>query len=424
MSLIEKALRAYLTKSINPLGFRKPSVINPVFNNPAGLYLHIPLCKNCCPFCPYIKEKFSSEKADLIFESVKREIEIFSAKCGPIITTSLYIGGGSPLSIGLKLGELVNCFTRRLNFQGPVAIEVYPGDVNSSGIDIIESCRASMISLGVQSFDDNVLKTLHRQHSATTAKTALDNLSKKSFDSLNVDLLFAIEGQGWESVENDLKCARDHGATQITCYPLFTFPFTEIGQYLNLKKVKLPSFAARKDIYYRINDWCRENGFHRTSVWSFTRCGYKTFSSVTRENFAGFGPSAGSYNGNQFYFNTFNINEYAKNLAQGLLPVALKMDVTFEIQRLFWIYWRFYQTEFDTVQYDNKFGRRFYKDFKFPFFLLKLMQWVENDSGSKLRLTTKGSHWLHLLQNIIALNYMSKIWVQMKECAWPSKVSL
>ncbi len=119
-----------------------------------------------------------------------------------------------------------------------------------------------MVSLGVQSFDDKILNYIQRQHSAAIAKSALVTLSKKGFSSLNVDLLFAIKGQNWASVENDLKCARDLGATQITCYPLFTFPFTEIGRYLNLKRVKLPPSAIRKNIYYRIHDWCQKNGFN------------------------------------------------------------------------------------------------------------------------------------------------------------------
>ena len=424
MSIIEKTLRACFTGSIKPLEFTKPGEITPVFNNDTGLYLHISLCKNCCPFCPYVKEQYTKEKSDLLFESVKREIKIFSEKCPTINTTSLYIGGGSPLLLGSRLGDLVDCFTKRLNFNGTVAIEVYPDDVNIQGIETLQKCRATMVSLGVQSFDDKILNHIQRRHSAATAKSALVKLSKKGFASLNVDLLFAIEGQNWASVENDLKCARDLGATQITCYPLFTFPFTEIGRYLNLKKVKLPPSAIRKDIYFRIHDWCQKNGFQRTSVWSFTLPGNGSFSSVTREHFAGFGPSAGSYNGKQFYFNSFNLNAYAKKLAQESLPVALKMDVPPDIQRLFWTYWRFYQTEFDTFQYSQKFERSFYTDFRIPLSILKLFKWIENGSGSRLRLTTKGSHWLHLLQNIVALNYTSKLWEQMKRCAWPSKITL
>ncbi len=424
MSIVEKALRACLIGSIKPLEFKKSTEITPVFKDATGLYLHIPLCRNCCSFCPYVKEQYTIEKGDLLFESVKREINIFSEQFSPMQTTSLYIGGGSPLLLGSKLSDLVDCFTKQLNFKGSIAIEVYPGDVNKQGVETLEKCRATMVSLGVQSFDDKILNYIQRQHSAAIAKSALVTLSKKGFSSLNVDLLFAIKGQNWASVENDLKCARDLGATQITCYPLFTFPFTEIGRYLNLKRVKLPPSAIRKNIYYRIHDWCQKNGFKRTSVWSFTLPGNNSFSSVTREHFAGFGPSAGSYNGKQFYFNTFNLNAYADKLAQGFLPVALKMDVPPDIQRLFWTYWQFYQTEFDTIRYSEKFERNFYEDFRIPLLMLKLFKWIENDSGSRLRLTTKGSHWLHLLQNLVALNYTSKLWEQMKRCAWPSKITL
>jgi oxygen-independent coproporphyrinogen-3 oxidase len=424
MQITERLLRASLTGSLKPLIFNKPSGIASFFPYPAGLYLHIPLCKNCCPFCPYVKEAYSEEKSDLLFQSVKREIGVFSQKHSSINTTSLYIGGGSPLLLGSRLGDLVDCFSSHLNFKGPVAVEVYPGDINDNGIENLIKCKTSMVSLGAQSFDDGILNHIQRRHSSKTAVSALVNLSKAGFSSINVDLLFAIQGQTWMSVEYDLKCARDSGATQITCYPLFTFPFTETGRYLNLNKVKLPPFAIRKDIYYRIHDWCLQNGFQRTSVWSFTLPGANPFSSVTREYFAGFGPSAGSYNGSRFSFNTFSINEYSNKVNHGILPVALELDVNPVIQRLFWTYWRFYQTHFDTVVYDNKFGRHFKKDFRIPLLLLTLLKWIENDSGSYLRLTKKGSHWLHLLQNIVALDYTSRIWEHLKQCAWPVKIKL
>ncbi len=93
MSIVEKALRACLIGSIKPLEFKKSTEITPVFKDATGLYLHIPLCRNCCSFCPYVKEQYTIEKGDLLFESVKREINIFSEQFSPMQTTSLYIGG-------------------------------------------------------------------------------------------------------------------------------------------------------------------------------------------------------------------------------------------------------------------------------------------------------------------------------------------
>lgn len=243
MSLIERALRACLTGSITPLTFYKPLEVKPVFDEPTRLYLHVPLCKNCCPFCPYVREPYTNKKADLLFKSIKKEIDIFSNTCKNLKTTSLYIIGGSPLSLGSRLYELVACFTENLNFKGAIAIELYPDDVNSASIEILDSCRTTMVSLGVQSFDDKILNHIQRKHSSAAAKTALAELSKKPFDSLNVDLLFAIEGQTWSSVENDLQYARDLGATQITCYPLFTFPFNRGTRAL--LKVTPPPLRSR-----------------------------------------------------------------------------------------------------------------------------------------------------------------------------------
>ncbi len=424
VSALEKILRTFIAGSGKQLVFEKPLESNPHFNDPAGLYLHIPLCHNYCSFCPYLKERYTDGLGLLLFEAIKREIHIFSEKCSLTNITSLYVGGGSPLVLGLMLSELVDLFRSKLHFDGDVAIEVHPNDITGKGVEVIQRCNASMISLGVQSFDDRVLKSIGRQYGATVAKSALSVLYKTGFDSLNVDLLFAIDGQDWESVKTDLQNARDLGATQITCYPLFTFPYTEIGRYLNLKKVKLPPFSVRKNIYYKIHEWCLRNGYVRTSVWSFTLSGNKPFSSVTRERFAGFGPSAGSYNGRQFYFNTFDITAYAEKSDQGYLPVALTMDVPVELQRLFWVYWRFYETSIDTDTYRHKFGGDFFKDFKIQLIILTWLKWIEKESGSHLRLTARGSHWLHLLQNFVALNYTSKLWEQMKQCAWPSRIDL
>ena len=392
--------------------------------NKTGLYIHIPFCKNSCPYCPYIKIKYDKQLANDYKNAMLKEISLYHDKFGKSNFTSLYIGGGTPTLLINELDEILAHLNTCFYIEGDLAIETSPNDINKKVLTQLKNQGFNLISLGVQSFNDDQLKCIGRNYIRQTAINAIEEIKNNGFDSVNIDLIFAIENQSIEDIKTDLSIAVSFGIDQITCYPLFTFPFTEIGQIKELKKIKLPKQSLRKKMYYFINDFLNDNGYTRTNVWSFSKNNKSNYSSVTRNFYLGLGASSGSYNGHTFYFNTFSIPEYIKVLNENKLPISIAMDVSKKLEKNFWLYWQLYTTCINKNSYHELFDSNLEKDFTFMLKLFKSLNYIEKENSNMMQLNTKGAHWIHLIQNYYALSYVNKIWSESKKNAWPEKIKI
>lgn len=176
-------------------------------------------------------------------------------------------------------------------------------------------------------------------------------------------------------------------------------------------------------MYYFINDFLKDNGYEKTTVWSFNKNRKETYSSVTRDYYLGLGAGAGSYNGSIFYFNTFSVSEYI-NSVNKILPISINMNVSKKLEKVFWLYWRLYETTIVKNIYKEMFHSNLEKDFGSILKLIRILGFVEYEDENILKLNTKGSHWIHLVQNHYALNYVSKVWSVSKNNPWPDQIKL
>jgi oxygen-independent coproporphyrinogen-3 oxidase len=186
---------------------------------------------------------------------------------------------------------------------------------------MLHDAGVGLVSLGVQSFHAGRLAAIGRRYQPAVAERALALLAGSGFDSVNADIMFALPGQTPEDVIADLARAAELGADQLTTYPLFTFPYTTVGEYLRLRAVRMPGLDARRRQYRAISEWCAANGFERVSVWGFKRGDAPRYSSVTRDGYIGIGPGAGSHLPDGFTLNTFDLAAWIKALESG--PPAL-----------------------------------------------------------------------------------------------------
>lgn len=309
-----------------------------------NLYIHIPFCKSMCPYCPYNRVLYQEEMIGPYITALLKEIEIYAQKLGRVTISSVYIGGGTPTNAIDELEDVIDKIKTCFNVVGDIAIETTIADINEYNVQKLKSYGINMISIGVQSFDEKYLELLGRNYTSEMIKPALKLLKEANFDTVNIDLMFAFPGQSEKEIMDDLKKANEYGIEQITAYPLFTFPYSTIGEYLKINKIKMPKFFARRKFYKLIHDYFIDNGYEMTSVWSFKKNNIqsKRYSSVTREDYIGFGAGAGSRFKSQFHFNTFTIAEYEKRLFEDKLPIAINMPISERLSRYYWLYWRLY----------------------------------------------------------------------------------
>ncbi|MFH1584234.1 MAG: coproporphyrinogen-III oxidase family protein [Actinomycetota bacterium] len=420
--IITRAIRRYLVGSKQEFIFKPIDDIKLPSIEKIDMYIHIPFCKNKCPYCPYNKIMYDKNLVRPYLEAILAEIEQYYNRLGRIKITSIYIGGGTPTNLIDELGVILGRIRDRFIITGNICIETTPSDLNEETVSKLVSYGVNLVSLGVQSFDDKYLQLIGRNYKASILYPVIELLLSSNFKSINIDLMFSLPGQTVKEVILDLKKAINSGVNQVTLYPLFTFPYSTVGKYLNLKRVKMPNIITRKSMYYAIHDFCIDNGFKRVSVWGFIRNDVYRYSSVTRDNYIGFGAGAGSHISKTFYLNTFSVKEYIKTCFNEKLPVALKMDFTDSMTRYYWLYWRFYDTYIPKGQLFELFGKND-KNIQLLLWLINILKLGKEDAEN-IFLSKRGAFWLHLIQNYFVLNYINKIWSVAMKKPWPNEIRI
>jgi oxygen-independent coproporphyrinogen-3 oxidase len=387
-----------------------------------NLYIHIPFCKSMCPYCPYNRVLFQEDKLERYFLALHKEIDLYHDMMGPIEVESIYIGGGTPTNAIDYLDSIIDHIKNKFNFTGHLAIETTVADINKENLDKLQDLGVNLLSIGVQSFNDKYLDLLGRNYPSKIITGALRLIDTYDFETVNIDLMFAFPNQSEAELLNDLIIANQMPVDQVTVYPLFTFPYSSVGNYLKINKIKMPNFFKRKKYYKIIVDFFKENHYEMASVWGFKKNTKKSlkYSSVTRNQYIGFGAGAGSKLENVFYFNTFSIENYQNTiLTQNELPISIHLKITKKLSNYYWFYWKLYETNFITDNFNR------HSDFKMKFILsifrvLGLIK--ENDD--RFYLTERGAFWIHLLQNIFVLDYINNVWNIMKKEAFPKKIDI
>lgn len=394
----------------------------PVRVDRTSLYLHVPFCRHACPYCPYTKVRYDETLVDGFTKAALAEVDWWAEAAGGPEITSVYVGGGTPTLALESVARVVDRVRSRFRVTGDLAIETNPADVDETAVSRLKDLGAALVSLGVQSFHEAHLKTIGRGYGPKTAEAALGRLASAGFASINADLMFALPGQSAADLVADLDRAAELGATQVTAYPLFTFPYTPVGRYLRLNEVQLPNLRARRSQYRAICRWSARRGFERVSVWGFKKGSAPRYSSVTRAGYIGIGPGAGSHLPDGFAFNSFDYPTWVRTAAAGGRTVALWMPFSAELAGWWWLYWRLYDTRIPLEELGETLGR----DAPWVRSGLRLgeLAGLASRRNGTMTLTDAGAFWLHLAQNYFALDYVNTLWTAARSQPWPAAVSL
>lgn len=416
-----RALRDFLVGERDQFVFEPRHTVSLPDVASVDVYIHIPFCHSLCPYCPYNRVLYEPVEADAYIAALHCEIDRYAETLGDIGIGSVYIGGGTPTTVIDKLGGLVRHLRERFRHDGLVAVETTPEDLDAVNTAKLRETDIDLLSIGVQSFDDRYLKFLGRRHRSDILAPVIERALAAGFDSVNLDLMFALPGQTTDEALSDLDAALLLGAEQVTLYPLFTFPYSAVGQHLRLANVDFPKLGARRRMYRAIHQHALANGFEPVSVWGFRKGQTTRFSSVTRDDYIGLGAGAATCLPGTFYFNTFSITEYTERCATRASPVSLQMDMSAVMASLYWLYWRLYETRVPKIGFEQRFA----DDAKLRWLLrLALHLHLIAETGDEYVLTESGAFWIHLMQNYYVLNYIDKVWTRSMREAWPGRIEL
>lgn len=389
-----------------------------------GLYLHVPFCKNLCPFCPYNRIEYDEKFFSQYEEAVHAEIELYTPHLKDCEFVSLYIGGGTPTVNLPGLLRIIDHLKQNFSLSCDICIELHPSNMDSECLAELKAAGVTMLSIGVESTSDRILKNIGRNHDGETALNSIRRAIKTGFDSVNVDLMFALPGQKLIDWEDDLKAVINEEVDQISTYPLFSFPYSDLGQSQKIRQVKRPQSRLIRSMLKLTDSLSTDSGYKRCAVWSWLKPSKKKFSSITRHHYVGFGPSAASMTGKDFYVNTFDVISYAEKLPNKR-PIALSMPVDQRLEMAYWLYWRVYELKIYQEDFQNLFGEENSIESTFSNVIkpLQLAGMMEKKNGG-YQVTNSGAYWIHRLQNEYSLNYINRLWASCRRKSWPLEVYL
>jgi oxygen-independent coproporphyrinogen-3 oxidase len=386
--------------------------------------LHIPFCRQICPYCPYNKELYSSAAAGRYAAAIKQEIDLYADIVESRPVTSLYIGGGTPTTM-LKHGlpEILKHVQEVFNVRCDIHMESHLNDLSCENLDAIQSLGVQHLSMGVESLQDRHLRFLKRPYTTEIAKAAVERTLNQGFKCVNVDLMFAFPGQTCREVEQAARTLSELGVHQIAAYPLFHFPYTRMGSNGRMSNYGPGIILKRRKMLRVLERIFYSAGYERSSVWAFTKSGLPKYCSVTVPLYVGLGASGGSYLKDIFYLNTFSVAEYIKALEERRMAIALSLDLSERMQMAGWLYWRIYETRFEKADFLSRFGQKFDRVYGKYFRALGLLGFSKDD-GNRIVLTDRGTYWLHALEDVLSLEYISRLWGTSNQEPWPQRVPL
>ena len=417
MSWITTATRMWLTRSFKPFTFRNEydEALHYSDCDDLGLYVHIPFCKSICSFCPYCKVVYDRALCNRYVDALIREIRMVGGQYpGKKRVTSLYFGGGTPALAADRLGEIVAALCDHFEITEGIGVELHPDNVTPEVLSTLKAAGVTKISIGIQSFQAKYQTILGR------GKIDEDRIRRAlaavPFETVSMDFIFALPEQTIDDLKADVDAAFRIGANHVAIYPFIDFTFTA-------SKVTAMSKCEKRSLLDAITAYCLSKGYSRDSIWTFSgECGAR-YSSMTRNNFLGFGCSATTLLYDQFKINTFSVEEYCARIDGGRLPTSLTLRFSQRQRMLYYLFWVAYSTQVSAADFERFFGVPLKRVYGFEFWLAKRLGFLTEQNGV-YELTLKGAFYYHYYENYYTLAYIDKMWGMLRKEAFPKEIKL
>lgn len=292
-----------------------------------GLYIHIPFCDRICNYCDFTAFQGANSKIEEYVEVLNKEIELKGNK--DFLIDSIFIGGGTPSFIDGKyileiLEKVKENFTVLDNIE--ISIETNPKTFDKKKLEYYKKAKINRVSIGVQSFNDKILKELGRNHNSKESLESIELVKKFGFD-INLDLIFGYQSQTIEDILYDLEMVKNINPEHISYYALIIEEKTKFKALQNAGKLDFLDEETERKMYHLIVEKLEEMGMNQYEVSNFAKVGKESVHNKKYWNckeYLGLGISAHSCLNDERFSNTVNLSKYIKELHNGNIPVDFR----------------------------------------------------------------------------------------------------
>lgn len=273
-----------------------------------SMYIHIPFCNSICSYCDFCKYFYNEELVNKYIDALIEEINTNYKK---EVLDTIYIGGGTPSSLNiLELEKLLSYISNNINISKDLeyTIECNVMDITKEKLELFKKYNINRISIGIESFNKDVLKFLERNY---TKKDIIErvNLTKKYFNNINIDLMYAIPNETLSILKEDILEFIKLDIPHISCYSLILEDHTKLKN----NDTKYIDEDLDYKMYKLIEKELEENNYNHYEISNYSKTGYESKHNLcywSNHKYYGFGLGASGYINNYRYTNTKNLNKY------------------------------------------------------------------------------------------------------------------
>ncbi|AGY39564.1 radical SAM family heme chaperone HemW [Streptococcus ilei] len=242
---------------------------------PSSAYVHIPFCTQICYYCDFSKVFIKNQPVDAYLEHLIQETR--SYEIGKLRT--LYIGGGTPTALSAQ--QLAYLLTELPKFMDlseveEFTIEANPGDLDPDKIAVLKDSQVNRVSLGVQTFDNKMLKKIGRSHQEQDIYDNIRHLKQAGFDNISIDLIYALPGQTMDQVKENVAKAIDLDIPHMSLYSLILENHTVFMNRMRRGKLPLPKEELEAEMFEYIIEELEKAGFEHYEISNFSKPGFES----------------------------------------------------------------------------------------------------------------------------------------------------
>ncbi len=286
---------------------------------PTSAYVHIPFCTQICYYCDFSKVFIKNQPVDSYLEHLLEEFQSYDIQK----LRTLYIGGGTPTALSAsQLEVLLKGLTENLDLSvlEELTIEANPGDLDADKIAVLKNSAVNRVSLGVQTFDDKMLKKIGRSHLEKDIYENIDRLKLAGFDNISIDLIYALPGQTMEQVKENVAKAIGLDIPHMSLYSLILENHTVFMNRMRRGKLPLPKEELEAEMFEYIIAELERAGFEHYEISNFSKTGFESRHNLMywdNAEYYGIGAGASGYVNGIRYKNHGPIRHYLSAVEEG-----------------------------------------------------------------------------------------------------------
>lgn len=301
-----------------------------------GVYIHIPFCHQICNYCDFNKVFFKNQPVDEYIEALGREMEMTVAQMPEAFSNieTIFLGGGTPTALSAKqIEKLLSLITKHIPMSSvkEFSSEANPDELTIDKLQALYNGGVNRLSMGVQSFDQSLLKKIGRTHSNEHVYETIQNAKNVGFKNISIDLMYGLPGQTMEQWQETLEKALALKLPHYSAYSLIVEPKTIFYIQYAKGKLHLPTEDLEADMYGVLMDTMEAHGLKQYEISNFANEGYEsTHNKIYWDNdeYAGFGAGAHGYLEGVRYSNVAPIKKYIDTVMAGERPLLHEHEVT------------------------------------------------------------------------------------------------